>query len=95
MGIYKSSTPQPGDEEMDPTESARRQMLRMHEPTEREALEAQYGEVLDTRELMQDYTVKSFLAPFVMVVRKSDGVSGCMMFQHSPRYYYDFQSTEG
>lgn len=44
-----------------------------------------------TAELQEDFEVESFLAPYVVVRRKSDGVKGCMMFDHSPRIYYTFE----
>jgi hypothetical protein len=54
-------------------------------------LEQKYGcSVLDTEELQRDFKVMGFLAPFVVVERKSDGVKGAMLFQHSPRFYFDF-----
>ena len=58
---------------------------------ERAALEATHGQVWNTDELQRDYDVTGFMAPFVVVKRKSDGVVGSLMFQHSPRYYYSFQ----
>ena len=57
---------------------------------ERASLESKHGQVWDTQELQQDFIVKSFLAPFILVKRKSDGVEGTLMFQHSPRYYFAF-----
>ena len=44
-----------------------------------------------TEELQRDFTVHSFLAPFVMVTRKSDGVQGVMQFEHMPRVYFGFR----
>tara|TARA_Y100001951_G_C11192915_1_gene212586 strand:+ start:341 stop:589 length:249 start_codon:yes stop_codon:yes gene_type:complete len=58
----------------------------------REALEAIHGQVWDTQELQDDFSVRSFLAPFVLVDRKSDGEKGTLIFQHHPRFYYDFTS---
>jgi hypothetical protein len=77
----------------DPTESIRRQMVREinAEPGSREALEQQHGQVWDTTELQQDFQVLGFMAPLVVVARKSDGVKGSLYFQHSPRLYYGFQ----
>ncbi|MEZ5944901.1 MAG: hypothetical protein R3C59_21165 [Planctomycetaceae bacterium] len=77
----------------DPTESTRRQMVQEINatPGSREYLEAKHGEVWDTTELQQDFSVLGFMAPFVIVARKSDGVKGSMMFQHSPRLYYGFK----
>ena len=60
-------------------------------PGSREALEAQHGRVWSTDELVRDFTVIGFAAPFVVVRRKSDGVTGSLTFQHSPRHYYSFQ----
>lgn len=47
-------------------------------------------EVYDTGELQALFTVHSFLAPYVSVTRKADGMRGTLEFQHSPRYYYKF-----
>lgn len=60
---------------------------------ERAKLESAYGQVWNTSELSTDFEVISFMAPFVVVRRKSDGHKGSLMFQHSPRYYFRF--TEG
>lgn len=57
---------------------------------ERATLESQVGQVWDTDELQADYTVHSFLAPFVAVTRKADNLTGLLQFQHSPRFYFDF-----
>ena len=77
----------------DPTETIRRQQVAEinAEPGSREYLETKHGEVFDTSELQENFSVLSFLAPYVVVQRKSDGVKGSMMFQHSPRFYYGFQ----
>jgi len=76
----------------DPTEGARREMVAEinSNPTTRKEAEVAYGQVWDTSELSRDFTVISFLAPFVHVTRKQDGVEGTMLFQHRPRYYYRF-----
>ena len=44
----------------------------------------------DTQQLQEDFEVKSFLAPYVLVRRKSDGVEGLLEFTHSPRLYFGF-----
>jgi hypothetical protein len=77
----------------DPTENARRQMVREinENPNEREQLEAQHGQVWDTDEMTRDFVAEGFMAPFVVVRRKSDGVKGTLEFQHAPRYYYGFK----
>ena len=78
--------------ENDTTENARRELLGAInvEPKERAALEALHGQVWNTAELGQDFEVTGFLAPFVGVRRKSDGVRGSLMFQHMPRFYFHF-----
>ena len=77
---------------IDPTENIRKEMVDVinSDPNERAALEAKYGQVWDTQELQKDFEVKGFMVPFISVSRKSDGARGTMMFQHSPRYYFDY-----
>ena len=77
----------------DPTETIRRQQVAEinAEPGTREYLEQKHGEVYDTTELQEAFSVLSFLAPYVVVQRKSDGAKGSLMFQHTPRLYYRFQ----
>ena len=58
----------------------------------RQELEDSFGQVWDTPELKRDYTVIGFAAPFVMVTRKSDGLTGTLEFQHAPRFYFRFSS---
>ena len=77
----------------DATEAARRQRLSEinSQPGSREALEAQHGQVWDTDELSRDFEAIGFLAPFIVVRRKSDGQKGSMEFQHHPRFYFGFR----
>jgi hypothetical protein len=77
----------------DPTESIRRQQLVEinAEPGSRDALEAKHGQVWDTQELGRDFQVEGFLAPYVIVRRKSDGQRGSLLFQHHPRHYFSFE----
>jgi hypothetical protein len=76
----------------DETEALRRQRLVEinAEPGSREALEARHGQVWDTRQLAEQYEVIGFLAPFVVVRRKADGVKGSLEFQHHPRLFFNF-----
>lgn len=60
------------------------------QPGSREALEAQYGKVWTTQELSQDFEVVGFMAPLVVVRRKTDGAKGSLEFQHNPRFYWGF-----
>jgi len=77
----------------DSTEGVRRQMTAEINAVEgsREALEAQHGQVWDTSEMTTHFDALSFMAPYIVVKRKSDGVKGSLTFQHSPRFYFDFQ----
>ena len=45
----------------------------------------------NTQELQEDFKVEGFLAPYVVVVRRSDGVRGVLEFDHSPRRYFGWQ----
>lgn len=76
----------------DQTESARREMAAEINaaPGTRESLEAQHGQVWDPQQLAADFTVEGFMAPFVVVRRKVDGVRGSLTFQHDPRFYFGF-----
>ena len=70
----------------------RKELLTVNaDPGSREALEAKHGQVWDTPEMERDFTVEGFMAPFVVAVRKSDGVRGSLKFQHHPRFYFDFE----
>jgi hypothetical protein len=60
-------------------------------PGSREALEAKYGQVWSTDELSQEFEAIGFMAPLVVVRRKSDGKKGSLEFQHSPRFYFNWQ----
>lgn len=76
----------------DPTESARRALteeLNM-KAAERARLEQEHGQVWDTQQLAKDFEVRGFMAPFVVVRRKTDNQIGSLMFQHDPRYYFGF-----
>ncbi len=81
----------------DDTEEARR--VRSAEingqPGSREALEAAHGRVWDTNQLTEEFEVIGFLAPFVVVRRKADGLKGSLEFQHEPRFFVGWQPHEG
>lgn len=78
---------------IDETESIRRNLVAVINllPGSREALEVQHGKVYDTSELQDEFQALGFAAPFIIVCRRSDGVRGSLMFQHSPRYYHSFK----
>jgi hypothetical protein len=76
----------------DPTEKLRRARLAEinANPADRDTLVERYGQVWDAEELAHDFEVLGFLAPFVVVRRKSDGQLGSLEFQHEPRLYFNF-----
>ena len=78
---------------IDETETIRREMVATinSAPGNRPDLEAKHGQVWDTSELRNDFEVLGFLAPVVVVCRRSDGLRGSLMFQHDPRFYHSFQ----
>jgi hypothetical protein len=78
---------------IDETEDIRRKMLAdiNAQPGSREYLEAQHGQVWDTSQLSDDFEVIGFMAPVVVVRRRSDGQKGSLMFQHHPRLYFCFE----
>ena len=86
---------------VDPTEDFRRNEIKRinsdiesnEKATERARLESIYPQVWDTSELGNDFEVQSFMAPYVIVRRKSDDCRGSLQFQHSPRFYFNFQSV--
>jgi hypothetical protein len=80
----------------DSTEPIRRALVSAinAQPGSRAALEQEHGRVWDTNELSTEFEVTGFMAPFVVVRRKSDGKKGSLMFQHSPRFYFSFTETE-
>ena len=77
----------------DPTETIRRERLAEINvvPGSREDLESKYGQVWDTDQLSEDFQVIGFMAPIIAVRRRSDGVKGSLEFQHSPRFYFNWQ----
>ena len=74
----------------------RNEMAQMPTPeTERKRLEELQGKVWDTSELQRDFTVESFAAPYVLVTKQATSQKGTMLFQHRPRYYFDFVPDTG
>lgn len=71
----------------DHTESLRREMLETNQPHVDLAHAKQRW---TTEEMSCEFTVHSFLAPFVVVTRKRDGARGTLEFTHSPRFYFNF-----
>lgn len=82
-----------GNRVNDPTETIRRERLVEINivPGSREDLEARYGRVWDTDQLTEEFQAIGFMAPLIVVRRRSDGAKGSLEFQHSPRFYYNWQ----
>jgi len=80
------------DGRVDNTESRRRMLVRHINDVEagREALEERFGQVWDTAQLGEDFIVESFLAPFVLVIHKKTQHKGTLVFQHRPRFYWEW-----
>lgn len=77
----------------DPTETIRRERLAEINivPGSREDLEAKFGQVWDTGELAEEFQAIGFMAPLIVVRRRSDGAKGSLEFQHNPRLYFNWQ----
>lgn len=77
---------------MDALEQARAERLAEINaaPGSRQALEEAHGRVWETEELRSEFDVLGFLAPYVVVRRKSDRQKGSLEFQHNPRFYFNF-----
>lgn len=76
----------------DPTAPVRKAMVESGEP--QADLAAEQGQTWTSDELRRDFEVTGFMAPFVVVRRKSDGVVGSLEFTHSPRVYFNFQEDK-
>ena len=63
-------------------------------PGDRAKLETRYGQVWDPQELRRDFDVQGYLAPIVVVRRRSDGVIGTLEFQHQPRFYFNWRDDK-
>ena len=77
----------------DTTEAIRRQQLIEINSNvrSREALEAEHGQVWNTDELKAEFEVDGFLAPYVIVRRIEDRITGSLLFQGEPRLYFYFE----
>lgn len=52
------------------------------------------GQTWTTDEMARDFEPIGFLAPYIVVRRRADGVKGTLEFTHSPRVYFDFQEEQ-
>jgi hypothetical protein len=72
----------------DPTENIRRiQQVVSNSLTDAEIPE----ETWDTDALQRDFVVLGFMAPYVVVRRKSDDKKGSLQFRHHPRVYFGWK----
>lgn len=72
----------------DPTEALRREQVA---ELNANGIPSDYdGPTWDTGQLQESFEVQGFMAPYVVVRRKSDGARGTLTFTHSPRIYYDW-----
>jgi hypothetical protein len=71
----------------DPTEEIRRAMLERNQPHDDLAKAEKRW---DTDQVREEFEVIGFMAPFVAVRRKSDGMRGSLEFTHHPRWYFNF-----
>ena len=78
----------------DPAENIRQELVDAinSRQNKREELESEYGQVWNTEELTEDFTVESFTAPYIVATQKSTGDRGTLMFSHSPRFYFDWMT---
>lgn len=77
----------------DRTEAARRAMLPGMPDELRARIDA--GEqVWDTAAMQADFAVTGFMAPLVVVRRRSDGAVGSLMFTASPRFYFGWEAHD-
>lgn len=53
-----------------------------------------YDKIWSTEELKNEFEVEGFLAPFVAVTKKATGEKGALMFQHSPRFYFNWTPSD-
>ena len=80
---------------MDGTEALRRlRQAEINRGAERQELEHSYGVLWGPKELAETFEVIGFMAPFVVVRRKSDGKKGSLEFQHHPRFYFNWKEDE-
>lgn len=79
----------------DKTEDIRRGMIATGQPAADLAQAQDAGEkTWTTAEMQADFEVLGFMAPFVTVCRKSDGVLGSLEFGHNPRVYFGWRADE-
>ncbi len=61
------------------------------DPGDRKTLEERHGQVWNPVELHRDFIAVGYLAPLVVVQRRSDHLVGTLEFQHDPRFYFNWR----
>jgi len=76
----------------DTTEQARRvRQAELNAPmSERAELEKKHGQIWDKAQLLEQFEVIGFMAPFVVVKDRKTGQRGSLEFQHGPRFYFNW-----
>jgi hypothetical protein len=77
----------------DTTEQIRRDMITSGQPAA--DLAADTGQKWTTAELRRDFEVLGYMAPFVVVRRRGDGLVGSLEFTASPRVYFGWKPDDG
>jgi hypothetical protein len=72
---------------MDETEAARRDLIKSGQPER--ALE-KATQRWNTEQVVEEFEILRFMAPFVVARRKSDGKIGSLEFTHEPRWYFNW-----
>lgn len=92
---YDVTTHLRGSDMTDSTEHERRRLIETGQPAkDLKAEQEEEGQTWTTQELTRDFEVIGFAAPFVVVRRRSDGVTGSLEFTHSPRVYFGFKEDK-
>jgi hypothetical protein len=80
---------------LDETEETRRQrQAELNAGYGREILESIFGKIYTSDELRAEWEIVGFFAPLVVVKSKADGGLGSFEFQHTPRFYFNYQKDE-
>ena len=61
------------------------------EADNRAELEKRHGPVWDKDQLRGDFEVIGFAAPLIVVKERKTGKLGSLEFQHSPRFYFNWE----
>lgn len=79
----------------DSTAGIHRHMIETGQPHADLADVQEHGEqTWDTQALQRDFEVLNFAAPFVVVRRRSDGVTGSLEFTNVPRRYFAWRQDD-